>query len=158
MDLRALVESLLQERALDLKPVRLQVDISADAIHVDREGIAIVLRNLIDNAVKFSRRSTPPVLEIRSQVNGRRHLLSVRDNGTGFDMKYHDRVFQIFQRLHRAEDYAGTGVGLAMVHKAVQRMGGRVWAESEPGKGTTFHLDLPRDGVTGTDATANDND
>jgi PAS domain S-box-containing protein len=153
LDLPALLESLLQERALDLKTVQLNVDISSDPIRADREGLAIVLRNLIDNAVKFSRRSTPPVVEIRSRVNGERHVFSVRDNGTGFDMKYHDRIFQIFQRLHRAEDYSGTGVGLAMVHKAVERMGGRVWAESEPGKGTTFHLDLPRDGVTGADAT-----
>jgi PAS domain S-box-containing protein len=158
MDLRAFVESLLQERALELKPVQLRVDISSDTIRVDREGLAIVLRNLIDNAVKFSRRSTPPVVEIQARVTGERYLVSVRDNGTGFDMKYHDRIFQIFQRLHRAEDYSGTGVGLAMVHKAVERMGGRVWAESELGKGTTFHLDLPRDGVTNADAKTSDID
>ncbi|MCB1964685.1 MAG: histidine kinase, partial [Candidatus Accumulibacter sp.] len=66
------------------------------------------------------------------------------DNGIGFDMRFHDRIFEIFQRLQRAEDYPGTGVGLAIVHKAVQRMGGRVWAESQPGQGATFYLELPR--------------
>jgi light-regulated signal transduction histidine kinase (bacteriophytochrome) len=71
-------------------------------------------------------------------------LLWVRDNGIGFDMQYAERIFEIFQRLQRAEDYPGTGVGLAIAHKAMQRMGGRVWAESEPGKGATFYLEFGR--------------
>jgi signal transduction histidine kinase len=71
--------------------------------------------------------------------------LWVRDNGIGFDMKFHDRIFEVFQRLHRAEEYPGSGVGLAMVRTALQRMGGRAWAESEPGKGATFFLEIPRE-------------
>lgn len=59
-------------------------------------------------------------------------------------MKFHDRIFDIFQRLHRSEDYPGTGIGLTIVRKAMQRMGGRVWAESEPGGGATFHLEIPK--------------
>jgi len=70
-------------------------------------------------------------------------LISVKDNGCGFDMKYHDRIFAIFQRLHRVEDFPGTGVGLAIVNKATERMGGRVWARSEPGAGAEFFLELP---------------
>ena len=62
----------------------------------------------------------------------------MKDNGIGFDMKYHDRIFNIFQRLHLPEEYEGTGIGLAMVHKAMNRMNGKIWAESEPGKGTCF--------------------
>ena len=143
IDMPMLVETILKERAHDLKLVQLTVQVSCAPVRADREGLSIVMRNLIDNAVKFSRRRDPPVLDIRSRVEGGRHILSVRDNGTGFDMKYHDRIFQIFQRLHRAEDYSGTGVGLAIVHKAMERMGGRVWAESEPGRGAIFHLDLP---------------
>ena len=72
-----------------------------------------------------------------------RHGLSVSDNGVGFDMKFHDRIFAIFQRLHRAEDYPGTGVGLAIVRMAMERLGGRVWAESAPGQGATFTIELP---------------
>ena len=125
--------------------MQLTVQVSSEPVRADREGLSIVLRNLVDNAEKFSRRRDRPVLDIRSRLEGGRHILSVRDNGTGFDMKYHDRIFKIFQRLHRAEDYSGTGVGLAIVHKATQRMGGRVWAESEPGRGAVFHLDLPLD-------------
>jgi signal transduction histidine kinase len=67
----------------------------------------------------------------------------VRDNGIGFDMKQHDRIFEIFHRLHRADEYPGTGVGLAIVRRAVDRMNGRVWAESQAGKGATFHVELP---------------
>jgi light-regulated signal transduction histidine kinase (bacteriophytochrome) len=103
----------------------------------------VVLRNLIGNALKFSRNSQPPRVEIGSRQQDGRRILWVRDNGVGFDMKYHDRMFGIFQRLHRAEEFPGTGVGLALVAKAVQRMGGRVWAESQPGAGATFYLEFP---------------
>lgn len=108
------------------------------------EGLAIVLRNLVDNALKFTRDSHPPRLSI-SGVRGEKSItLKFTDNGIGFDMQFHNRIFEIFQRLQRAEDYPGTGVGLAIVYKAMQRMGGRVWAESALGQGATFYLELPQ--------------
>jgi signal transduction histidine kinase len=116
--------------------------VPAQAVRADREGLAIVLRNLIDNALKFSRDARPPTVEIGTRDDGGKVVLWVRDNGIGFDMQFHDRIFEIFSRLQRAEDYAGTGVGLALVRKAMQRMGGRVWAESAPGQGATFFLEL----------------
>ncbi len=70
--------------------------------------------------------------------------ISVNDNGIGFNMKYHHKIFDIFQRLQRVEDYPGTGIGLAMVSKAMQRMHGRTWADSTPGMGSTFYLEIPK--------------
>jgi signal transduction histidine kinase len=110
----------------------------------DRDGLALVLRNLLENAVKFSRGAKPPVVEVGAREEGDRAFLWVRDNGIGFDMKFHDRIFEIFQRLERSEDYPGTGIGLALVREAMDRMGGRVWAESEPGQGAAFFLEIPR--------------
>ncbi|MEO5655800.1 MAG: ATP-binding protein, partial [Nitrosospira sp.] len=95
------------------------------------------------NALKFSRFVPEPAIEILAQPADGYCILSVRDNGIGFDMRFYHKIFEIFQRLHRAEDYPGTGIGLAMVHKAMERMGGRVWAESELGAGSVFYLKLP---------------
>jgi PAS domain S-box-containing protein len=122
--------------------VELEIDPELHA-RADAQGLTIALRNLVDNAVKFSRHSRPPRIRIVATRMPGGVELAVHDNGLGFDMKFHDRIFGIFQRLHRAEDYPGTGVGLAIVRKAMQRMGGRVWAESRPGHGATFTLELP---------------
>jgi len=140
-----LVQQILDSYEADIRRqgARLQLDMQPFTLPLDREGIAVVLRNLIGNALKFSRDSTPPTVVIGTRSEAGRRLLWVRDNGVGFDMKYHDRMFGIFQRLHRAEDFPGTGVGLALVAKAVQRMGGRVWAESTLGAGATFYLEFP---------------
>jgi len=116
----------------------------AVTVRADPDGLAMVLRNLIDNALKFSRDSQPPTLVISATPRDKNVTLAFQDNGIGFDMQFNDRIFDIFQRLQRAEDYPGTGVGLAIVRKAMQRMGGRVWAESAPGRGATFYLELPR--------------
>jgi len=140
--LREFVDGQIAQRASDLSGVRLNVDVQDVPVRADREGLAMAVRNLIDNAIKFSARSMPPVVDIRSQSVGGRCILSIVDNGSGFDMRYYAKIFDIFQRLHRAEDYPGTGIGLALVHKAMERMGGRVWAESEVGKGAAFHLEL----------------
>lgn len=143
--IRPLVESILESFHADIERQGAQVRTGLEdfTLALDREGISVVLRNLIGNALKFSRDSSPPVVEIGSCLKNGCRVLWVRDNGVGFDMKYHDRMFGIFQRLHRAEEFPGTGVGLALVAKAVQRMGGRVWAESAPGAGATFYLEFP---------------
>ena len=97
---------------------------------------------MLDNALKFSRDARPPTIEIGARKVDGKVVLWVRDNGIGFDMKFRERIFDIFSRLERVEHYSGTGVGLALVRKAMQRMGGRVWAESAPGQGATFFLEL----------------
>jgi PAS domain S-box-containing protein len=110
------------------------------------QGDAALLRqvwvNLLSNALKYSRKRDPAVVEIGSLSNGGATEYFVRDNGTGFDMRYAQKLFGVFQRLHRAEEFEGTGVGLAIVQRIVQRHGGRVWADSAPGQGATFHFTL----------------
>ena len=98
--------------------------------------------NLLSNALKFTRDAAPAVIEIEASERDGETVYSVRDNGVGFDAQYEDKLFGVFQRLHRAEDYEGTGVGLAIVQRIVQRHGGRVWAESPPGGGAAFHFTL----------------
>ena len=100
--------------------------------------------NLLGNAAKYSARSEPAVIEVGCEqaVDGSHHF-SVRDNGVGFDMEYAGKLFGVFQRLHKASEYPGTGIGLASVRRVLARHGGRIWAESEPGKGATFHFVLP---------------
>ena len=109
----------------------------------ERDGLVLALRNLLDNAIKFTAGRPDRTIAIGARRAQGQALFWVRDNGPGFDMRYHDRIFEIFQRLHRAEDYPGTGVGLAIVRKAVERMHGKVWAESAKGDGATFYIQLP---------------
>lgn len=140
-----LVERVLAEREIELTESQAQVESQVGDLTVQADGDALVqaVRNLVDNAIKFSRGEAPRIT-IKANESNDRVLFSVADRGCGFDMKYHDRIFDIFQRLHRIEDYPGTGVGLAIVRKATERMGGRAWAESAPGAGATFYLELPR--------------
>ena len=146
LDLSQVVVKVLGEMRAEIQQHGMVVDTSLQGLTVraDPEGLAIVLRNLVDNALKFTRDSHPPTLSISGVAGEKSITLTIRDNGIGFDMQFHNRIFEIFQRLQRAEEYPGTGVGLAIVHKAMQRMGGNIRAESEPGKGATFYLELPR--------------
>jgi len=141
-----LVRTLASEREQEVqeKGAVLDIDVPPIQVRADPEGLSMVMRNLIGNALKFSSRATPPTVHVGAETRNGNAVMWVRDNGIGFDMQYHDRIFDMFQRLERVEDYGGTGVGLALVRKAVQRMGGRVWAESERGQGATFFVELPR--------------
>jgi len=145
VDPQALIEVLLAECAEEIRTrdAAVTVAVSCRSVTADRDGLAMALRNLFENALKFTAGVPKPMIEVGGHDTGGTCIFSVRDNGVGFDMKYHDRIFGMFERLHPSEDYPCTGVGLALVKKAMERMGGRAWAESEPGKGATFYLEIP---------------
>jgi light-regulated signal transduction histidine kinase (bacteriophytochrome) len=101
-----------------------------------------VLVNLLSNAIKYTRKSAYAVIEIDHQSIGGEETFFVRDNGTGFEMNYADKLFAPFQRLHAEKEFEGTGIGLATVQRIIHKHGGRIWAEAEAGRGATFYFTL----------------
>jgi PAS domain S-box-containing protein len=114
-------------------------------LQVDRGQMVRLFQNLIGNAVKYRKPDQAPVVHISAEQKGAEWVISIRDNGIGFDPKHANIIFEPFKRLHTAEEYPGTGVGLAICRRIVQSQRGRIWAESQPGEGTTFCFTLPVD-------------
>jgi light-regulated signal transduction histidine kinase (bacteriophytochrome) len=120
--------------AIEIRPLA-----AADA---DPTLLRQVFSNLVSNALKYTREAESGRIEIGSHEEDGATVYTVGDNGVGFDMQYSDKLFHVFQRLHRSEDYEGIGIGLALVDRIVRRHGGRIWAESAPGCGATFSFTL----------------
>jgi chemotaxis family two-component system sensor kinase Cph1 len=114
-------------------------------VQADPTFLQLALYNLLSNAVKFTGQKEVAQIEISATESDTEWILAVRDNGAGFNMEYVHKLFGVFQRLHRMEDFQGTGIGLASVRRIVERHGGRVWAESVPGQGATFSFSIPKD-------------
>jgi signal transduction histidine kinase len=143
-----LVEQILDELRPEVTGRKIEFAVGAlGTVDVDPALIKHVLTNLLSNAIKFTGDRNPAVVEIgcRSETRaGDATVYYVKDNGAGFDMKYYDKLFGVFQRLHSAAEFPGTGVGLAIVQRVIHRHGGKVWAEATPGVGATFYFTLER--------------
>ncbi len=134
----AALQAFVEQRHGRIEIVGNLPDVSGDVARIEQ-----IFGNLIGNGLKFNE-SEQPVVEVGlQQVDGGRAVFFVRDNGIGIEPDYHQQIFGIFQRLHRREDYEGTGAGLAIAKRAAEAMGGRVWVESSPGEGATFFVALP---------------
>jgi len=144
MDLSAMVRAIIStlRQADPLREVTLRVEDRVMA-HGDTELVWTALENLVGNAWKFTSRTADACIEFGRTRQGGEEVFFLRDNGTGFDMTYADKLFKPFERLHGHDEFPGTGVGLAIVHRVMERHGGRVWLESAPGAGTTCYFTLP---------------
>jgi light-regulated signal transduction histidine kinase (bacteriophytochrome) len=120
----------------------------------DPRLLRTALENLVGNSWKFTAKTENPRIEVGAMRDGERRVYFVRDNGAGFDMAYAQQLFGAFQRLHRVEDFPGTGIGLATVARIVSRHGGRIWAEAQENRGAVFYFTLSREGVDGVAAGA----
>lgn len=144
VDLTALVHDALEDLQARSDETHAEVTVGKlGHVEGDRLQLRLLFQNLLSNAMKYAKQNVPPKIVIRAQAAGNSREIYVTDNGIGFDPRYTDRIFTIFQRLHGKNEYEGTGVGLAIVKKIVDRHGGSITAESKPGKGSTFIVTLP---------------
>jgi light-regulated signal transduction histidine kinase (bacteriophytochrome) len=148
VNLEPLVKAIVDETALDTqgRPIKWRIG-KLPICYGDPSMLRLVFANLISNAVKFTRTREPAEIHIGSQ-NGKPDevVVFVKDNGVGFDMKYMNKLFGVFQRLHSQDAFEGTGIGLATVQRIVARHGGRTWAEGAVEKGASFYVALPTNG------------
>lgn len=138
-----------------VRPLQAQTEAEGGAVRVEdglddlppvfgcRDELARLVQNLVANALKYHHPDRPPLVTLSARRDGAAVVLSVADNGIGIDPQYFDRIFMIFQRLHTREQYPGTGIGLAICKRVAEQHGGRIWLESTPGQGSTFHVRLP---------------
>ncbi len=146
VNLAETVNVIVQELRNDAAGRELEIRIGElPEVHGDASLLRQVFVNLLSNAFKFTRQ-TKALIEVGCDTDGEENVFFVRDNGAGFDMAYAQKLFMVFQRLHTEDQFEGTGVGLSIVQRIVQRHGGRIWARAEVGKGATFYVALPKRG------------
>ncbi|MBW4453121.1 MAG: AAA family ATPase [Nostoc indistinguendum CM1-VF10] len=141
--LNEMIQKVLSDLALDMKGRQIEFAIADLPIcHADFSLLKQVWINLLSNAIKYTRYKSPACIEVGYEIMDGEGVYFIRDNGAGFDMRYADNLFGVFQRLHREQEFAGTGIGLAIVQRIIQRHGGRIWAEAAIDQGATFYFTL----------------
>lgn len=142
VDIKNVIDTVSKNLALKIKEKQVKLTTeSFPYVYGDQDQLVHLFQNLISNGIKFSREN--PEIIVRAKTSKLCTTFSISDNGIGIDRQYFDKIFQIFQRLHQREMYEGTGIGLAICKRIVERHGGRIWIESQPGKGSTFFFTLP---------------
>jgi light-regulated signal transduction histidine kinase (bacteriophytochrome) len=158
VDMNRLMRDTIQELSgeIDKRTVHWNIQ-TLPPVHGDPEMLRLVVRNLLSNAVKYTRAREVAKIEAGARDDGSEIIFWVRDNGVGFDMRYVEKLFGVFQRLHSNEEFEGTGIGLANVRRIVGRHGGRTWAQGEVDHGSTFYFSLPKEAlISGDDAKRDD--
>lgn len=142
VDVNAIIEKTLANPTFEIKESMAVITVDPlPTVTADRTHLIQLFQNLLVNAIKY--RSNTPHIHISAERKDGEWLFRVSDNGIGIDPQQFDRIFQIFQRLHAYDEYSGTGIGLAIFKKIVERLGGRIWVDSKPGEGSTFFFALP---------------
>ena len=146
INMGAMVRSCVDKLSIETRGRQIEWDIGQlPSLRADPTFLQLALYNLMSNAVKFTGQQESARIGIRTQETAGEWIFSVADNGVGFNMEYVHKLFGVFQRLHRLEDFQGTGIGLANVRRIIERHDGRVWAESSPGEGATFYFSIPKE-------------
>lgn len=145
VDLNDVIQDLLIQHHGYIKDRKTQIEFPSGLPRVrgSQQLLSQALSNLLTNALKYTPKDVPPVVRIDASQQGNKVLITVADEGIGIAPRHHDRIFRIFERLHGQSAYPGTGIGLALVRRAVERMNGRIWVESDLGKGSRFFIELP---------------
>jgi len=146
IDMAALAKSVYNEFQTDTNDRNIEFSVgNLPNAYGDRSMLGQVFQNLIGNAIKFTRNRETAIIEVGGKEKGKEIVYYVRDNGAGFDMKYINKLFGLFQRLHSPEEFEGTGVGLSIVQRVIRRHGGRVWGEGSVDGGATIYFTIPKD-------------
>lgn len=144
VQIKSILNILLEQRGSEIKErnVSVHIDCDDETIRSSHELLTQIIGNYLDNALKFTRKQTSPEIWVSYKNNGSTSRFFITDNGVGFDNKYKEKIFEVFQRLHTQDVFPGTGIGLALVKKSAELLDYRVWAEGEPGKGATLYLEI----------------